>query len=101
MTLINNIKGILKTKNLDEETIYSVLNAVGKIINQNTEYGLLWEPQSEDLMDELLKTYPYFKRIGEINNDSKNNNILIKGDNLYALMGMQNIYMDKRTGKGL
>ena len=99
MTLINNIKGILKTKNLDEETIYSVLNAVGKIINQNTEYGLLWEPQSEDLMDELLKTYPYFKRIGEINNDSKNNNILIKGDNLYALMGMQNIYMDKRTGK--
>ena len=31
MTLINNIKGILKTKNLDEETIYSVLNAVGKI----------------------------------------------------------------------
>ena len=65
MTLINNIKGILKTKNLDEETIYSVLNAVGKIINQNTEYGLLWEPQSEDLMDELLKTYPYFKRIGD------------------------------------
>ena len=48
MTLINNIKGILKTKNLDEETIYSVLNAVGKIINQNTEYGLLWEPQSEE-----------------------------------------------------
>ncbi|WP_307992436.1 site-specific DNA-methyltransferase [uncultured Clostridium sp.] len=89
MALIDVLRDRLAKKGVSEFDIDDIINSIRSIIDSQ-QYGLLWEPQKEDIVDTFQSHLPFFEEQEGIHNDNiSQNHVLLEGDNLYALTGLQ------------
>lgn len=84
------LKKYLLSKGIKEDELTPYLDTINKNM-KNKKYGLVWEEQEENIIDELRGKFPVLKEIKEkeiITDANKPMNLLIEGDNLESLYAL-------------
>lgn len=95
------IKERLMQSGLSDEEIKKLIIPIEDEFDRRV-CGLVWDNRTSSI-PKLGKTLPYFERQEEKcikSSDATTNNLLIEGDNLYALLGLQYTHIDNE-GNGL
>ena len=97
---IQEITETLEKAGLSQEQIDKLLNPIKDEFDKCV-CGLVWDNRLSSIPEAFNDALPFFERIQEKDiSGGKRNNLLIEGDNLYALLGMQYTHVD-RDGNGM
>ena len=99
---LNTIQEKLKDAGLTDEQIIKLLAPIRNEMGRRV-CGLVWQNQASSIPEGFNDSLPYFEHLKDrdIIGNGENNNLLIEGDNLYALLGMQYTHIDPKTKKGM
>ena len=99
---LNTIQEKLKDAGLTDEQIIKLLAPIRNEMDRRV-CGLVWQNQASSIPEGFNDSLPYFEHLKDrdIIGNGENNNLLIEGDNLYALLGMQYTHIDPKTKKGM
>ncbi|MCD7921867.1 MAG: site-specific DNA-methyltransferase [Clostridiales bacterium] len=92
----------LKGAGLTDKEISSLIDPIRNEMDQRV-CGLVWQNQTSSIPEGFNDSLPYFEHQTDkdIVGNGDNNNLLIEGDNLYALLGLQYTHIDPDTKKGM
>lgn len=101
MDSTKDIENKLLECGLSETEISNLLSPINEELSRRV-CGLVWKNMNTTIPKDYDKTLPYFEPIQNkvINNNSATNNLIIEGDNLYALLAMQYTHINE-YGEGL
>lgn len=88
---IKELQEFLKNKEIDEQEYISIIETIYKDLNKK-RFGLHWEDKTENSHIELLGHFPLLKEDKNkeiIKNKNEKVNLLMEGDNLFALKILQ------------
>ena len=97
---LNDISERMKSAGISDEEIKRLLSPIENELNRRI-CGLVWDHRNSSIPN-MNTDFPSFKRKDEkcIIGRAGKDNVLIEGDNIYALIGLQYTHIDEQ-GKGL